>query len=150
MNNNNITTQNRHIINQCRIYMQHTYLFEITLSDGTQIAQQIFEQHPLESLDHNPEHDWPRQSKSNVSSWKKYMDAIKRMFCKQNGKLHSPSGNWTRQSKNGTGDTTTIIKSYALGIQTNGQRISSVKELGITCGLNSKENPHNRQATNPP
>ena len=98
MNDNNITSQNRHIINKCRIFMQHTYLSEITSSDGTQIAQQIYNQYPPKSLDHQPEHDWPRQSKPCALSWKKYMGVIKRIFCKQNGKLHSPLGNWLRQS----------------------------------------------------
>ena len=37
---------------------------------------------------------------------------------------------------NGIGDTTMTIKIYTLGRQTNGQRISSRKELGIICGLN--------------
>lgn len=57
MNEDDITTQNRHIINRCRIYMQHTYLSEIMSSDGTQMIQQIFEQSPPEGPEHRPEHD---------------------------------------------------------------------------------------------
>lgn len=99
MNDDNTTPQNRHIINRYRIHMQHTYLSEITSSDGTQMIQQMFKQTPPEDPEHRSEYDWLKQNKLNAMSWKKYTDTLKRIFCEQNGKLYTPLGKLERLSK---------------------------------------------------
>ena len=78
-----------------QIYQQHTFLLNISVSDGMKLVQEFFTTNPLDYNLRNIEHECPHQAKSSIVLWKIYAKNIKRIFSTQSRKLHKLLGMWT-------------------------------------------------------
>ena len=95
-NHSNLSSGKLNTINQCRLFLQVTFLSELCNTKGTEFIAQ-FLNGDITCRPSPPTHQYPRQSKPSKQSWKVWSLTLRRLFgTPRTNKLQQSLGSWTR------------------------------------------------------
>eukprot|EP00957_Ditylum_brightwellii_P013743 1036150-Ditylum_brightwellii.AAC.1 len=93
-----INTSELDHIDWCLLYMQHLHVSDICTADRKALAHYCADPEPPIQILHKSEYDWPQQGRPNKTTWRAYINAIKKVLCKPNKSLSQPLRHFTRDS----------------------------------------------------